>query len=209
MSVNGTVIKLRPKGRPGGRTPSPRQRNIDRRPREYLTLAEVELLMAAAKRRGRHGQRDATMILIAYRHGLRVSELCRMEWSQIDFATGILHVVRLKGSISTTHPLRGTELRALRRLKRERGPSRYVWMTEHKTPVTPGGFRQMFRHVGEESGIGLAIHPHMLRHACGYKIANESADTQALQHYLGHRNIRHTLRYAELASGRFDRFWKD
>ena len=103
------------------------------------------------------------MILIAYRHGLRVSELCRLEWSQIDFASGLLRVVRLKGSISTTHPLRGIELRALRRLKREQEPSRHVWITERDAPMTAGGFRQMLRRTGRESGLGFPVHPHMLQ----------------------------------------------
>jgi integrase len=97
MGRNGTVnLRLI------GESPRPprRQRNIDRRPREYLTPAEVETLMATARKRSRYGHRDATMILIAYRHGLRVSELCRLEWSQIDFASGLLHVARLKGGIS-------------------------------------------------------------------------------------------------------------
>ena len=89
--------------------------NAEMRSREYLTPAEVEALMATARKRSRYGHRDATMILVAYRHGLRVSELCRLEWSQVDFANGLLHVARLKGSISSTQPLRGIELRALRR----------------------------------------------------------------------------------------------
>ena len=125
MGRNGTV-QLRVVGEPP--RPPRRQRNIDRRPREYLTPVEVETLIATARKRSRYGHRDATMILIAYRHGLRVSELCRLEWSQIDFASALLHVTRLKGSISTTHPLRGIELRALRRLKREQEPSRHVWI---------------------------------------------------------------------------------
>jgi type 1 fimbriae regulatory protein FimB/type 1 fimbriae regulatory protein FimE len=180
--------------------PPRRRRNIDRRPREYLTPAEVETLMVTARKRGRYGHRDATMILIAYRHGLRVSELCRLEWSQVDFESGLLHVARLKGSISTTHPLRGIELRALRRLKREQEPSRHVWISERGAPMSAGGFRQMLRRTGEESSLGLSVHPHMLRHACGYKIANESHDTRALQLYLGHKDIRHTGRYSELSS---------
>ena len=189
--------------------PPRRQRNIDRRPREYLTPAEVEMLMATARKRSRYGHRDATMILIAYRHGLRVSELCRLEWSQVDFVSGLLHVARLKGSISTTHPLRSIELRALRRLKREQEPSRHVWMTERGAPMTAGGFRQMLRRTGQQSGLGLLVHPHMLRHACGYKIANDSHDTRALQLYLGHKDIRHTARYSELSSAAFNDFWKD
>ena len=206
MGRNGTV-QLRVVGEPP--RPPRRQRNIDRRPREYLTPAEVETLIATARKRGRYGHRDATMILIAYRHGLRVSELCRLEWSQIDFASGLLHVVRLKGSISTTHPLRGVELRALRRLKREQEPSRHVWITERGAPMTAGGFRQMLRRTSEESGLDFPVHPHMLRHACGYKIANDSHDTRALQLYLGHKDIRHTVRYSELSSAPFNDFWKD
>src|SRR5215469_9599815 len=171
MGSNGTVRLRLVSELP---RPPRRQRNIDRRSREYLTPAEVEMLMATARKRSRYGHRDATMILIAYRHGLRVSELCRLEWSQIDFASGLLHVARLKGSISTTHPLRGIELRALRRLKREQEPSRHVWMTERGAPMTAGGFRQMLRRTGQQSGLGLLVHPHMLRHACGYKIANDS-----------------------------------
>src|SRR5215472_6037075 len=154
MIANGTVMQMRAKARPvDAPKPPRRRRNIDRRPREYLTPAEVETLMTTASKRGRHGHRDATMILIAYRHGLRVSELCRLEWSQVDFASGLLHVVRLKGSISTTHPLRGIELRALRRLKREQEPSRHVWISERGAPMTAGGFRQMLHQTGKESGL--------------------------------------------------------
>jgi site-specific recombinase XerD len=206
MGVNGTV-RLRVVGKPAAKPP--RRRNIDRRPREYLTPAEVEMLMATARKRGRYGHRDATMILIAWRHGLRVKELCNLEWSQVDFKHGLLRVARLKGSISTTHPLRGIELRALRRLQREQEPSRHVWMTERGAPMTTGGFRQMLRRTGAQSGIGLAVHPHMLRHACGYKLANESADTRTLQLYLGHKDIRHTARYSELSSAAFNNLWKD
>jgi type 1 fimbriae regulatory protein FimB/type 1 fimbriae regulatory protein FimE len=206
MGRNGTV-QLRVVGEPP--RPPRRQRNIDRRPREHLTPAEVETLMTTARKRSRYGHRDATMILIAYRHGLRVSELCRLECSQIDFASGLLHVVRLKGSISTTHPLRGIERRALRRLKREQEPSRHVWITERSAPMTAGGFRQMLRRTGGESGLGFPVHPHMLRHACGYKIANESHYTRAFQLYLGHKDIRHTTRYSELSSAAFNDFWKD
>jgi site-specific recombinase XerD len=105
--------------------------------------------------------------------------------------------------------LRGVELRALRRLKREQEPSRHVWITERSAPMTAGGFRQMLRRTSSESGLGLPVHPHMLRHACGYKIANESHDTRAPQLYLGHKDIRHTVRYSALSTAAFNDFWKD
>ena len=126
------------KGRPtllNGTVPPPRRRNRDVRPREYLTPKEVERLIAAAKKRGRrYGLRDATMILVAFRHGLRVSELCALTWDQIDFSHGLIHVRRLKNGIPSVHQLGGEEMRSLRALKREDGASRYVFMTERGRP---------------------------------------------------------------------------
>jgi type 1 fimbriae regulatory protein FimB/type 1 fimbriae regulatory protein FimE len=113
---------------------------IKRRPREYLTVKEVGLLTGAARDRGRYGQRDATMILIAYRHGLRAGELCSLRWDQVDFDRGLLHVRRLKNGTPSVHPLGGTEIRALRRLKREQPESRHVFLTERRAPMTTAGF---------------------------------------------------------------------
>ena len=215
---NGTVriASLRPAGkRPALRVvgepaaPPPRQRNAERRPREYLTPAEVEVLMAAARKRGRYGHRDATMILIAYRHGLRVGELVALTWDQVDFGQGLLHVARLKHGVPSVHPLGGEELRALRRLRREQAKGRHVFQSERDAPLTPAGFRKTLARIGEASALAFPVHPHMLRHACGFKLANDGQDTRALQHYLGHRNIQHTVRYTELAADRFKGFWQD
>jgi type 1 fimbriae regulatory protein FimB/type 1 fimbriae regulatory protein FimE len=187
--------------------PPRRQRNSERRPREYLTPAEVETLIATARRRGRYGHRDAAMILIAYRHGLRVGELVRLLWDQVDFPQGLLHVARLKRGVPSVHPLSGEELRALRRLRREQPEGRHVFQSERGAPLTPAGFRKTLARIGEASTLPFPVHPHMLRHAAGYKLANDGRDTRALQHYLGHRNIQHTVRYSELASGRFEGWW--
>ena len=105
-------------------------------------------------------------------------------------------------------PLRGTEIRALRRLERDYPDTQYVFVSEHKGPMTPSNVRKMFAKAGHEAGLSFPIHPHMLRHACGFKLANEGHDTRAVQHYLGHKNIQHTVRYTELASGRFNQFWE-
>ena len=179
------------------------------RPREYLTEREVEHLMLTAKRRGRYGHRDATMILLAYRHGLRVGELCALRWDQVEIDQGFLHVRRLKQGIPSVHPLRGPEIRALRQLKRETRPSAYLFTTERGGPMITVGFRKMLSRCGERSDLAFPIHPHMLRHACGYKLANDGQDTRAIQHYLGHKNIQHTVRYTELSSNRFKDFWDD
>jgi integrase len=191
------------------RTVTPkRPPNAELRTREYLTETEVERLMAAAKR-NRWGQRDATMVLAAYRHGLRASELVDLRWDQVEFRTATLHVRRVKQGTPSTHPILGDELRALRRLEREQEPkSPYVFTSERGAPFSPAGFARMVERAGKEAKLALKAHPHMLRHACGYALANKGHDTRALQAYLGHRNIQHTVRYTELSPTRFKDFWR-
>ena len=191
------------------RSPPRRQCNAEVRAREYLTDGEIARLIAAAGK-NRYGHRDATMVLIAYRHGLRAGELVTLRWDAIDFAHGRLHVRRLKGGSESVHPLSGRELRALRWLKREQEPdSPFIFTSERGAPFTPAGFRKMIARLGVAAGFGFAVHPHMLRHACGFKLANDGVDTRSLQAYLGHRNIQHTVRYTELAPTRFKNFWQD
>jgi site-specific recombinase XerD len=192
-----------------GTVPPRRVANATRRPREYLTVKEVGLLMEIARKRGRHGHRDATMILIAFRHGLRPAEVCTLRWDMIDLGHGLLHVRRVKNGTPSVQPLGGIELRALRKLKREEVESRFAFMTERLAPITVAGFRKMIARTGESAEFPFPVHPHMLRHACGYKLANDGQDTRAVQHYLGHKNIQHTVRYTELSSERFKSFWED
>lgn len=190
------------------RTVSRRRPNAELRTREYLTDAEVAKLSEAAKA-NRWGHRDATMILIAYRHGLRAAELVDLRWDQIDFTAATLAVRRVKRGSPSTHPLRGDELRALRKLAREQSPrSPFVFTSERGAPFTTAGFARMIERAGEAAGFGFKAHPHMLRHACGFALANAGHDTRALQAYLGHRNIQHTVRYTELAPDRFKDFWR-
>jgi type 1 fimbriae regulatory protein FimE len=187
--------------------PPTRRPNRERRSREHLTPAEVEKLMEPAGHLGRHGHRDATLILLAYRHGLRVSELVALRWDQVDLKLGHLHVARLKNGVTSTHPIRGPELR--RQVQRDYPPSPYVFTTERRGPLTDSAVRKIVARAGEEAKLGFAVHPRMLRHACGFKLANEGHDTRAIQHYLGHRNIQHTVRYTEVAPDRFKEFWRD
>ena len=179
------------------------------RTREHLTPTEVEKLIAAAGRIGRHGHRDSTLLLLTYRHGLRVGELVGLRWEQMDLKQGLLHVNRLKHGVPATHPLRGPELRALRKLQRGYPTAPYVFTTERKGPLTASTVRKLTARAGAVAKIGFPVHPHMLRHACGFKLANDGQDTRAIQHYLGHRNIQHTVRYTELSPERFKNFWRD
>ena len=131
-----------------------RKRQVRRsaRPREYLTEREIEKLMDAAGG-NRWGHRDATAILLAYRHGLRASELVALRWDDIDFQTGKLHVRRSKGGTPSVHPIGGRELRALRRLQREGQPGRYVFVSERLAPLSVAGYQRMVARAGEAAGF--------------------------------------------------------
>jgi hypothetical protein len=137
--------------------------------------------MAAARKSSRYGHRDATMILIGYRHGLRASELCDLQWSQVELATGRLHVRRAKNGSPSVHPMQGEEIRALRRLQREQGPSSHVFMTEREGPMTPKAFHALFGRIGARARCNSRYIRNMLRHGCGYALANAGHDTRALQ----------------------------
>lgn len=163
-------------------TPPRRAPNAARRPREYLTHAEVEQLTRAARVRGRYGARDAAMILIAYRHGLPASELTGLRWVQLDLARGTL---RLDGA--RMHPLSGGELLALRALREDTHPV-YVFTTERGGPMTPAGFRKLLARCGVTAGLSYPVHPQMLRHACRVRLVNEGISARAIRDYLGLKN---------------------
>ena len=199
-TVNGTVAK---------QPPPRRRKNVEVRVREYLTDTEIAKLITAAGF-NRHAHRDATMVLLAYRHGLRVAELVAPRWDSVDFGHGRLHVNRAKAGSPAVHPLSGRELRALRRLKREQEPeSPFIFTSERGAPFTTAGFRKLVSRLGVAAKLEFPVHPHMLRHACGFHLANRGVDTRSLQSYLGHKNIQHTVRYTELSPTRFKGFWHD
>jgi len=207
------AFKNRERASPGienGKVRPPRRvTNLERRSREHLTPAEVERLVAAATKEGRHGARDAMLILIAFRHGLRVGELVAIRWDQVDLQRGTLHVNRKKNGDAATHPLAGRELRALRQLKRAYPESPFLFVTERGGPITEATVRKIIARAGKQAGMELPIHPHMLRHATGFYLANNGVDTRTIQAYLGHRNIMHTVRYTQLAPDRFRTLWRD
>lgn len=157
-----------------------------------MLSGEIDKLIEAARDIGRYGYRYATMILLAFRHGLWVSELVSLRWSQFDLKHGLFHVVRRKNSIDSTHPLAGVEMRVLQKIRRENHGAQFVFLSERKAPITDSAFRKMLYRTGEESRLGLPVHPHMLRHSCGFKLANDGHDTRSIQYYLGHKNIQNT-----------------
>jgi len=183
---------------------------VDDRHKNYLTESETTNFLRAA-RKGRHGVRNYAMVLLAYRHGLRVSELINMRMADLDLDTGHIFVRRLKGSLSTSHPSGGDEIRALRRWLRKRvnAPccnSPLVFLSE-RGPMTRQAFNYICAEIGKRAGLNIKVHPHMLRHSCGYALANKGKDTRLLQDYLGHRNISHTTIYTRTAAVRFEGLW--
>jgi type 1 fimbriae regulatory protein FimB len=179
--------------------------------RKHLTQIEVERLISATKG-SRHESRDRCLLLLMFRHGLRVSEACGMVLSQVDVESRILHVSRLKKGLSTTHPLRGDDLRAIkawlieRRRMAPEGEAFFV--SERRLPLNRRTAWVAIRRYGELAGLPLDAHPHMLRHACGFALADQGADTRLIQDYLGHRNIQHTVMYTATNPARFEKLWR-
>lgn len=189
--------------------PPVKLKNTDQRQREYLTDSEIDRLCKAAANCGRQGLRDDALILLMFRHGLRVAEVISLRWEQVDLKKGLLHVRRLKNGLPSTHPLRGIELRALRQLHRLHPDSPYVFISERKTPLTARSVHHVTARAGREAKLPFTVHPHMLRHSTGFYLANHGHDTRAIQSYLGHSNIKNTVIYTELSPTRFKDFWKD
>lgn len=186
-----------------------RSANKQLRPREHLVSHEIETLRKAARNIGRNQHRDDTLILVMFRHGLRASEACALKWSQIDFKLATIHVNRSKWGISTTHPLHGPTLRALRQLRRDNPDHAYVFITENGTPMTIRSIHAIVARAGDKANLGLSVHPHMLRHSTGYWLACKGIDTRAIQQYLGHKSIQSTALYTALSPNRFEGFWAD
>ena len=167
--------------------PPPKIPNREKRSREYLTQDEVKQMIDSAKTAGRHGSRDALIILICSRHGLSVSELIDLRWEQFDLDNGLFHVNRLKNGTPSVHSLEGDEIRALRKLRREYENSAFVFSSERRGPLSVNAIHKIVVRAGQIAAIELSVHPHMLRHGKGYQLAAKGVDTRAIQAYLGHR----------------------
>ena len=183
--------------------------NLTVRSREYLTSAEVIDLRDAARNIGRYGFRDWLLIMLMYRHALRAGEVIDLRWDQVDLKTGNLHVNRIKNGDASVHYLEGDEVRSLRKLQRDQPLSAFVFCSERGGPLTTRTVHNIVARAGQQAGFEFSIHPHMLRHAKGYQLASKGIDTRAIQAYLGHKNIQHTVVYTKLDPRRFKGFGVD
>ncbi len=187
--------------------PPTKQKDI--RDRKFLTPKEIDEIILRARKIGRHGHRDGTMILICYRHALRVSELVNLKWSQVNLKESLIHVKRLKNGINTSHPLTSKEIRGLRKIKRDYPHTHYVFISEHKNPTTTSNFRRILKRAGEKAKIHFSINPHMLRHSTGFKLANDKRPTRTIQVYMGHQDIKNTAKYTAINPDQFKDLWDD
>ena len=197
------------KSTPAPRSAPPRKKSRDESVRDYLRPDEVDAMVQAARKSGRHRVRDAAIILLLFRHGLRTAELVALRWQQVDLKAGNLDVHRVKQGHDAKHPLRGPQLRLLRELQRTYPASPYVFVSERKAPLSPRSIREIVARAGKLAGLPFVPHPHQLRHACGYYLASKGHDTRAIQDYLVHKNIQYTVRYTAMAPHRFESFWDD
>ncbi len=184
---------------------------VDSRSKNFLTESEMKRFLASA-RKGRHSVRDYCLMLLAYRHGLRVSELIDVRLKDVDLETARIYVRRIKGSLSTHQPIEGDELRAIRAWFRERdsypnSDSNYLFLSE-RGPLTRQAVNYLTEEIGKRAKLSFKVTPHMLRHSTGYYLANRGYDTRLIQDYLGHKNITHTVRYTRTAASRFENLWR-
>ena len=176
--------------------------------RDHLTAEEVKLLIEAVKNHGGwYSYRNSILILMLYRHGLRRREASRLRWSDVDLEEGTIYIRRIKGSRSGRHPLQGDEMRALKKLKRDYAPSPFVFTSNRQTPLSERTISHIVHQAGNIAGFDFTVHAHLLRHACGYYLANKGVDTRTIQDYLGHANIQNTVRYTQLSAARFEGLW--
>jgi type 1 fimbriae regulatory protein FimB len=180
--------------------------------RKHLTESELDLFLKAA-RQTRHKIRDYCMALIAFRHGMRVSELIDIRLDEIDLEGARLFVRRKKGSLSTHQPIEGDELRAIRAWLRERAVhgsahAPWVFLSERGGKMCRQAVNYLFEQIGKKAGLSFKTHPHMLRHSCGYAMADRNITALTIKDYLGHKNIQHTVGYVATNAARFNGIWR-
>jgi site-specific recombinase XerD len=177
--------------------------------RDYLTRDEVSALLRSSKKSPRYGARNYAMILLAYRHGLRASEVTNLRVSDLDLSSGTIYCRRAKSSRSSLHPMKPDEVAALEKVLRNRAPraTNNVFPSERAEKMSRSAFWRIVSQAGERAGLPVTAYAHQLRHACGYYLANKGCDLRLIQDYLGHKQIQNTVRYTALNPARFAGLW--
>jgi integrase len=201
-----TVVRLRAPQAEKPTVRGGRGKNADYRQREYLTESEIDKLLTTAGT-SRNPVRDRLLILMAFRHALRVSELVDLRWQQINLDAAAVHIRRAKNGTPGIHGLKGDELRLLRALRREHPHADFVFLSERKAPLSVDGAQKLIERLGVAAKLPFPIHVHMLRHSAGYALAAKGTDTRTLQSFMGHRSISNTVIYTAVADKRIRNIW--
>lgn len=179
--------------------------------RKYLTEDEVTLVIKAS-RNSKHSLRNECLIQLCFIHGFRVSEISKLKTSDVNVGRGVIHVLRLKGGLSTIQPLLECEKKVVNKwitsrqhLKGNESP--WLFISQRGEALSRQQIYNIIKRCGVLAGLNFPLHPHMLRHSCGFALANTGADTRLIQDYLGHRNIQHTVHYTACNSSRFFGVW--
>jgi type 1 fimbriae regulatory protein FimB len=197
-----------------GKTAKTKKSDRKKSDRKHLTDREVSMLIDGATAASRNKERDRCLLLLAYRHGYRVSEICALPLDHVDIEGHVLHVKRLKRGLSTTHPLRADEIRAIKawlKIRAQMKPPQSVktlFISEQRKPLHRSTINLLLKTASAAASLPFCAHPHMLRHACGFALADQGADTRLIQDYLGHRKIEHTVKYTATNPARFERLWR-
>jgi type 1 fimbriae regulatory protein FimB/type 1 fimbriae regulatory protein FimE len=176
--------------------PPGRGKNAELRAREYLTSEEIKKLRGAVKE-NRYHLRDSLIILMLYKHGLRVSELVGLRWDAVDFHTGMVHVNRKKNGSESNQKLSGDEITMLKKLRKQVDGA-FLFVSERGETLQRFAVNQLLATAGRKAALEFKVHPHMLRHAAGYELAKAKVPTRTIQGFLGHKNIQHTVKYTAL-----------
>jgi type 1 fimbriae regulatory protein FimB len=194
-----------PKG-PNVKSQSAPMTDAHERRRDFLGEAEIAALLDGAKA-GRHGVRDHLLLLMMYRHGLRVSEAVGLRRDEVDLDRARLWVRRLKNGLSVEQPIAGDELRALRRyLATRKDALPWLFLSERGQPPIRQSVNYLITAAAVRAGVA-PVHPHMLRHSCGFALADRGHDLRLIQDYLGHRDPKHTVHCTRIAGSRFEGIW--
>ena len=175
--------------------------------RKYLTVSEIDQLLVAANR-GRYPDRDRLIILLSYRHGLRVSELIALQWSSVEFEKGRIYIHRMKRGRHGTHTLSQDEKSALEALKKSHDGSGFIFTSERGGKMYRQNVNRIIDEIAKNTDIAINCTPHVLRHSCGFELADRGIDTRKIQQYLGHRSIMSTVIYTDLAGRALDDIWE-